>query len=159
LAEVKAEASSGDWWVPVEVEAADGSWSTALARPDIEAIIASSDTPCSRLRIVNPFDPIARDRARAKRLFGFDYRIEIYTPAEKRQYGYYVYPMLEGDRFVGRIEVKANRDAAELRVENVWPERGVRFGAGRLAKLEAELDRMARFVGTESVEFADGYLR
>jgi len=108
---------------------------------------------------VNPFDPIARDRDRARRLFGFDYRIEIYTPAAKRQYGYYVYPMLEGDKFVGRIEVKADRNAGILRVENVWPERGVSFGPGRMARLEAELGRMARFVGSDEISYADKFLR
>ena len=159
LTEVKSEFSQGDWWIPVEVETADGSWTAATARADIEEIIAQADTPCPRLRIVNPFDPIARDRDRAKRLFGFEYRIEIYTPAAKRQYGYYVYPMLEADKFVGRIEVKADREASVLRVDNVWPERGVSFGAGRMARLAAELGRMARFVRVNDVRYADGFLR
>jgi len=159
LDEVKAEFSRSDWWMPVEIECADGSWSTATARADIEDVIAKAATPSPRLRIVNPFDPIARDRDRAKRLFGFEYRIEIYTPAAKRQYGYYIYPMLEGDKFVGRIEVKADRDAGVLRVENVWPERGVSFGSGRIARLEAELGRMARFVGMGDVIYADGCLK
>ena len=157
LAEVKAELAGADWFVPVEIEAADGSWSSALARPDIEAVIAQADAPCPRLRIVNPFDPIVRDRARAQRLFGFEYRIEIYTPAEKRQYGYYVYPMLEGDRFVGRIEVRAEREAGHLQVDHLWPEPGVRFGAGRLARLEAELGRLARLVEVGDVVFTEGY--
>ena len=115
--------------------------------------------PSPRLRIVNPFDPIVRDRARALRLFGFDYRIEIYTPAEKRRYGYYVYPMLEGDRFVGRIEVKADRDAGVLRAEKLWPEPGTRFGQGRMAKLEAELSRMAKLVEADRVTIADALLQ
>lgn len=159
LTEVKDEVSRGDWWIPVEVEAADGSWSMAIARADIEEIIAKAETPSTRLRIVNPFDPIARDRDRAKRLFGFDYRIEIYTPAEKRQYGYYVYPMLEEDKFVGRIEVKADRGGGVLHIENVWPERGVSFGTGRIARLEAELGRMARFVGMSEITYAKRFIR
>ena len=108
---------------------------------------------------MNPFDPFVRDRDRAKRLFGFEYRIEIYTPAAKRQYGYYVYPMLEGDRFVGRIEVKADREAGVLRVENIWPEHSVSFGSGRTRRLEAELGRMARFVGVDQIEYRTGHLR
>lgn len=158
LSEVKDEFSRGDWWIPVEVEAADRSWSTATARADIEDMIAQADSPSLRLRIVNPFDPIARDRDRAKRLFGFEYRIEIYTPAAKRDYGYYVYPMLESDKFVGRIEVKADRDAEVLRVENVWPEKGISFGPGRIKRLEQELGRMARFVGMNNIVYADGYV-
>ena len=159
LVEIKDEFSRGDWWIPVEVETADGSWTAAMARADIEEIIAKAEPPSPRLRIVNPFDPIVRDRDRAKRLFGFEYRIEIYTPAAKRQYGYYVYPMLEGDRFVGRIEVKADREAGVLRVENIWPEHGVSFGSGRTRRLKAELGRMARFVGVDQIEYRTGHLR
>ena len=159
LAEIKSEVSRSDWWRSVEVETADGIWTPALARPDIERIVETATPPSSRLRIVNPFDPIVRDRARAKRLFNFEYRIEIYTPAEKRQYGYYVYPILEGDRFIGRIEVRADRDAGILRVENLWPEKKISFGPGRVNRLEAEVSRLAKFVGTPKVEFAGGYLR
>lgn len=159
LAEVKAELAARGHGVPAEIEGADGTWTPALARPDIEQVINDAPPPNPRLRIVNPFDPIVRDRARALRLFGFDYRIEIYTPAEKRRYGYYVYPMLEGDRFVGRIEVKADRDAGVLRAEKLWPESGLRFGQGRMARLEAELSRMAKFVEAERVMNASDLLQ
>jgi len=159
LSEVKAETANAGWWQPVEIEAADGAWSPALARPDIEVLISELKPPSSRLRIVNPFDPIARDRVRAKRLFDFDYKIEIYTPAAKRKYGYYVYPMLEGDKFVGRIEIRADRDAGVLRVEKLWPERGISFGAGRIDRLKAEVERMARFVETPEIELVQGYLQ
>ncbi len=98
---------------------------------------------------------MVRDRNRLKRLFGFDYRIEIYVPAAKRRYGYYVFPLLEGDRFVGRIEVRAARDEGRLNVLELWPEPGVRFGAGRLERLEAELARLARFVGVSEVAWPD----
>ncbi len=159
LSEVKAELAAQGDSVPVEIEGADGTWAQALARPDIEAVIAQAAPPSPRLRIVNPFDPIIRDRARALRLFGFDYRIEIYTPAEKRRYGYYVYPMLEGDRFVGRIEVKADRGAGVLRAEKLWPEPGYRFGQGRMDRLEAELSRLAKLAGVDGVTIADGFLQ
>ena len=80
-------------------------------------------------------------------------------PEPKRVYGYYVFPVLEGDRLVGRIDVKAFRDAGSLRVRAFWPEAGVKLTKGRRAKLEAELDRLARFAGCERVEFADGWER
>ncbi len=156
IAEVRARAADTRWWRAVEVEEEDGVWSPALARPDIEDVLADAPEPLSRMRIVNPFDPIARDRARCKRLFGFDYRIEIYTPAAKRQYGYYVYPVLEGDRFVGRIEAKLDSKTGVLSLDNVWPEAGVRFGAGRMGKLVSELERMGRFSGAEACEFGVG---
>src|SRR5436853_3959115 len=95
----------------VEIEGADGGWRRALAFADIEERLRSAPAPTSRLRLLNPFDPVVRDRGRLERLFGFDYRIEIFVPAAKRRWGYYVYPLLEGDRFVGRIEVKAERSA------------------------------------------------
>ena len=80
-------------------------------------------------------------------------------PEPKRKYGYYVFPVLEGDRLIGRIDVKAFRDAVTLRVKAFWPEAGVRLGAGRMQRLEAELDRLARFAGCERVEFLDGWLK
>ena len=152
LPEVKAwTAANAGQLVPVEIESSNGTWSAALALPDIEARLAAAPAPTSRLRILNPFDPVIRDRSRLTRLFGFDYRIEIFVPAAKRQWGYYVYPLLEGDRFVGRIEVKSDRDKGELSVHRLWPEPGVKWTGARQAKLEAELGRMARFVGASDV--------
>ncbi len=134
----------------VEIVCADKSVVKALAPADIEDRLADVPSPTSRLRILNPFDPVIRDRNRLSRLFGFDYRIEIFTPAAKRQYGYYVYPLLEGDRFVGRIEARADRKAGTLKLENVWWEPKVKETTARRAKLEAELERMARFVGVKA---------
>lgn len=137
--------------IEVEVETADGSLAPALALPDIEARLAVLPAATSRLRILNPFDPAVRDRTRLERLFGFDYRIEIFVPASKRKWGYYVFPLLEGDRFVGRIEARADRKAGLLTVLNFWTEPGVRWGKKRYQKLEAELERFGRFVGITSV--------
>ena len=115
--------------------------------------------PTRRLRLLSPFDPALRDRNRAEFLFGFFYRIEVFVPEPKRVWGYYVFPVLEGDRLVGRIDVKAFRDAGALRVKAFWPEAGVRLTKARRAKLEAELDRLARFAGCGRVEFLDGWER
>jgi uncharacterized protein YcaQ len=141
---------------PVEVQicGADGILRPALAAPDIGNRIAALPAPTARLRILNPFDPAVRDRARTKRLFGFEYVNEMFVPPQKRRWGYYVYPLLEGDRFVGRIELKADRKAGWLRVTGFWPEPGVRWGAPRAARLAAELDRLAHMVGAQSVEWA-----
>lgn len=152
LSEVKAwTAASGDELVPVEIEAANGGWHGALALRSIEERLACAPAPTSRLRILNPFDPVVRDRNRLTRLFGFDYRIEIFVPAAKRQWGYYVYPLLEGDQFVGRIEVTSDREKGQLSVHMLWPEPGVTWTDARQRKLAAELGRLARFVGARDV--------
>ena len=152
LGEVKAwAAAKARGLVPVEIESARGEWSAALALPDIETRLASVRAPGPRLRILNPFDPVIRDRNRLTRLFGFDYRIEIFVPEARRRWGYYVYPLLEGDRFVGRIEVKSDREAGEISVHQMWPEPGVKWSDARQAKLEAELGRLARLVGAQEV--------
>jgi hypothetical protein len=113
--------------------------------------------PANRVRILSPFDPALRDRKRAEWLFGFHYRIEIFVPAPKRQYGYYVFPVMEGDQLIGRIDMKRNGDV--LDVTAFWPEAGVAMGAGRLARLMAELKRAAAFGGCGEICFADGWLR
>ena len=70
-----------------------------------------------------------------------------------------VFPVLEGDRLIGRIDAKAFKEAGALRVKAFWPEVGVKLGQGRAQRLEAELDRLARFAGCDRVEMLDGWLR
>lgn len=148
--EVKAWAAASDLQA-VRVQGRDGVWREAVALPDIAARLDGMGKATSRLRIVNPFDPAVRDRDRLAALFGFDYRIEIFVPAAKRKWGYYVYPLLEGDRFVGRIDMKADRAKGALLVKQVWLEAGFDWTTARVKKLEAELARMARFVGAERI--------
>ncbi|MEO0750614.1 MAG: crosslink repair DNA glycosylase YcaQ family protein, partial [Pseudomonadota bacterium] len=135
----------------VEIEGADGSFRRALAAPDIETRLAQAQAPSSRLRLLNPFDPAIRDRVRLLRLFGFDYRNEMFVPKDQRLWGYYVYPLLEGHRFVGRCEVKADRSKGWLRVTGFWPEPGVKWSPARMDKFEAELARFARLAGIKDV--------
>lgn len=153
LEEVKAWAAAQKDLVPVEIETAEGDWSRALAPADIETRLAAAEAPTSRLRILSPFDPVIRDRARLKRLFGFDYRIEIFVPADRRVWGYYVYPLLEGDRMIGRLCAKADRNTGTLTVERLWTEPGVVWTPARAAKLEAELARFARLANTGEVDW------
>lgn len=144
---------------PVEIENADGSVRRAFARPD--TMVPSPDDPVApnRVRILSPFDPALRDRKRAERLFGFHYRIEVFVPEAKRKYGYYVFPILEGDSLIGRIDMKAHRDAGVLKVRALWPEPGLRWTKGRQSQLEAELERVRRFAGLDGVEFGADWLR
>lgn len=151
-------AEARDWLmrcrpVALRIEGADGTWREAWGAPDIEDRLKQAEDPALRLRILNPFDPAIRDRGRLERLFGFAYRNEMFVPRHKRQWGYYVYPLLEGDRFVGRCELKADRAADWMKVTGFWPEDGVRWGKARLAKLDAELRRFARLAGITTVEW------
>jgi uncharacterized protein len=130
-----------------------------LARPDIKTLIEALPEPPKRLRVLSPFDPLLRDRERLARLFGFDYRIEVFVPEAKRRYGYYVFPLLEGERLVGRLDMKADRQRARLDVKALWLEPGLRLTRGRQRRLEAELDRVRRFIGADTVHFAADFFR
>lgn len=75
--------------------------------------------------LLSPFDPIVWERRRTERMFGFHYRIEIYTPAPKRRFGYYSLPILIDDALVGRIDLKSDRKEGTLRVQSAWVEPGI----------------------------------
>ena len=121
--------------------------------PDIEAHLDDMPAPTSRLRVLSPFDPVLRDRARVERIFGFDYRIEIYVPGHKRKFGYYVFPLLEGSRFVGRIDMKAERAKDRLTVKGLWMEPRLSLSKARRTKLDNELTRQARLGAVRDIVF------
>lgn len=140
------------------LETVDGKSRASFAFADNVASLLDAPEPPARIRVLSPFDPLIRDRNRTERLFGFFYRIEVFVPEPKRQYGYYVFPLLEGDRLIGRIDMKAERKEGVLDVRRLWLEPGVKPTAGRLDKLEAELQRVARFAGMEAVRLQPGWL-
>ncbi|HEX5730234.1 winged helix-turn-helix domain-containing protein [Microbacterium sp.] len=99
--------------------------------------------------ILTPFDPVVWFRERAERLFGFEYRIEIYTPAPRRRFGYYSLPVLIGDEIVGRVDLKADRASSTLLVQSAWWEHG--RPADAATRLADELRAAARWQGLESI--------
>lgn len=141
----------------IEVQAADGQRRRSHALPDLADRVAALPEPSGRVRLLSPFDPALRDRARAERLFGFRYRIEIFVPAARRQYGYYVFPVMQGDRLIGRLD--ARRDGEALAVRAFWPEPGQRMGKARLAGLMAELQRLLPLAGARDIRLASDWLR
>jgi uncharacterized protein YcaQ len=104
-----------------------------------------------RAAVLSPFDPLVWNRDRAHRLFGFHYRIEIYTPAPKRQFGYYVLPVLVGEDLAGRLCMKADRQADTLRVNAAWREDDVQPGPVAEA-VAPTLVEMAQWLGLNRVE-------
>jgi uncharacterized protein YcaQ len=103
-----------------------------------------------------PFDPLIWERARTERLFGFRYRIEIYTPAARREYGYYVFPFLLDDELVARVDLKADRKDGVLRVPGAFAEPGTAAQPSRITtELAAELRLMAGWLGLGDVLVGD----
>lgn len=135
----------------IKWETFDGEWKSAFTHSNIEQRLQEISKPSTRIRIINPFDPLIRDRNRLKNFFGFNYKIEIFVPQHKRQWGYYVYPLLESDRFIGRIELKADRKANTLNILNFWPEPNVIWNKQRYKRLNAELTRLAQFVELKTI--------
>ena len=152
-----ARALAGRRIVEADIEMADGSKRKSFTTEAALEHTTSLAEPSLRVSLLSPFDPALRDRARAERLFGFHYRIEIFVPEAKRRYGYYVFPVLQGDRVIGRLDVK--RVGTTLHVRAFWPEPDVRMGAARSAALTSELDRVKHLAGAGNVEFAEGWLQ
>ncbi|MBW2314767.1 MAG: YcaQ family DNA glycosylase [Deltaproteobacteria bacterium] len=154
LADVRAwcrDAAAHGEIVEVEVAGADGSKPRCgFAFADWERRARRLPDAPERMRLLSPFDPVIRDRKRALRLFGFEYSFEAFVPAPKRRFGYYVLPLLEGDRFVGRLDPKFERDHGELVVRRVWWEPGVQPTRARKRALADAADRFAEQIGAET---------
>jgi uncharacterized protein YcaQ len=137
----------------VHVEAEDGSRpQKAFALPDYERRLRRAPPPPPGIRLLSPFDPVIRDRRKLLRLFGFDYRFEAFVPATQRRWGYYVLPLLEADRLVGRLDAKHHRNREALEVKKLLWEDGVRPTRRRLRALKDGLAILAERIGARSIE-------
>ncbi|MEM9966671.1 MAG: crosslink repair DNA glycosylase YcaQ family protein [Pseudomonadota bacterium] len=143
----------------IEITCADGGVKNVFAKPDLLEDAAFEQKPTCRLRLLSPFDPALRDRKRAKQLFGFDYRIEVFVPEAQRTFGYYVFPILQGDRIIARVDMKAFRDQDVLYVKALWPEGKMKWGKQRQQAFEAELHRVKKLAGVSHVSFQNGWLQ
>ena len=108
--------------------------------------------PSPKLRILSPFDNAVIQRKRLASLFEFDYQIECYVPKAKRKYGYFCLPILRGNRFVARLDAKADRKTGVFHVMNLYLERSVKNREALSTALSAELQRFAKFNSCTAVE-------
>lgn len=141
--------------LPVEVE---GLSTPLYIKAEEAAQLAAAEKPSAakkQVRLLAPLDCLMWDRRLIEAVFGFSYRWEIYTPAEKRQYSYYVLPVVYGERFAGRIEPVLDRKSGVLRVRHFWPEEGFRDTPAFRRSLETELERLAAFHGAREVRWEE----
>ena len=130
--------------VPVAIKDLPGDW---LAHREV---LEALDAPWQpRTTLLCPFDPLISDRERTEALFDFRYRVEIYVPAAKREFGYYVLPILHGDRLIGRIDPVLDRKRRVLKVNAVYAEPDARADAW--PAIRAAIDDLAGWIGADEV--------
>lgn len=134
--------------LPVEVEGLKGTAYVHPDRTDLIAKAAASDLEPTLTTLLSPFDPLVWDRTRAQELFNFDYKIECYTPAAKRRYGYFTLPILHHGQLIGRLDAKAHRAQRVFEVKALYLEPGVSVHETLVADLAAALSRLAEWHGT-----------
>lgn len=118
---------------------------------DLAAGAAAGSLAATTTTLLSPFDPVVWDRRRALELFGFDYRLECYTPAEKRRYGYFTLPILRRGALVGRIDAKAHRREQVFEVKSVALEAGVKVSERLLRDIADAVQRCANWHGCPRV--------
>jgi hypothetical protein len=142
--------------LPVEVEGLKRTqYVIASEMPILEATAAPDSLPPPSVSFLAPLDPLVWDRKMLRSLWSFDYLWEVYVPGPKRKWGYYVLPMVFGDRFVGRIEPRIDRKAKTLGILGIWFEAGFEplDAPGFIAALREALDAYADFVGASNVSW------
>ncbi len=141
--------------IPVRVE--DWLHATYVHRDLAQLLVAAEagTLKSTVTTLLSPFDPVVWDRKRAFELFDFDYRIECYTPAPKRKYGYFVLPILHRGRLVGRLDAKAHRGEGVFEVKALFLEPVVRPTQRLAAELDAALARCALWHGCGAVRVSD----
>ncbi|USB33203.1 crosslink repair DNA glycosylase YcaQ family protein [Paenibacillus sp. YPG26] len=119
--------------------------------PLIEAVLQNNQDPSPRCELIAPLDNLLWDRKLISELFGFEYTWEIYTPAVKRKFGYYVLPLLYGESIIGRAEITVERKSGTLVVKNIWYETGVKPTTQLRTALNGCIQRFALFNGCETI--------
>ena len=127
--------------VPVTIDSMPGAWLTHASLLDVRFR--------GRTTLLSPFDDLVSDRARTERLFDFRYRLEIYVPKAKREYGYFVLPILHGDRLIGRIDPAYDRNSRVLHIKAAYAEPGA--PADAWPAVRSSIDELAAWLGAVEV--------
>ena len=126
------------------------------------ALLKECETPFSmekKVRLLPPLDAMLWDRRLIAALFDFSYKWEVYTPQQERRYGYYVLPVLYGERFAGRVEPVTDREGGVLEIRAFWPEPGVRLTDRFLWEMEDALRQLARFLALKGLKWRENWMR
>jgi len=153
LAQALAQMQEAQTILPVNVEGLGPAWLHASLLPLLEQAQADKLT-ATHSAVLSPFDPVVWDRKRAEQLFGFSYRLECYTPAPKRQYGYFVLPLLHRGRLVGRMDAKMHRKTGVLEVIALFLEEGVSPSLQLEKGLQRAITAFARWQGAQRITFS-----
>ena len=134
--------------IPVKVTGSDEQYYTTKSK--LKELDKASNN--KHIHILSPFDNLVIQRKRMTTLFGFEYIIECYVPAPKRKFGYFCLPVLYGDKFIGRLDAKADRQSGVFKVINFFPEEGVKINAKMKSSFDKKMMELARFSGCEEVK-------
>jgi len=140
--------------IPVQVEGSNATrYVLGEEEPILDATASPASPPSLAVTFLAPLDPMIWDRRLLRDLFGFDYIWEVYIPAAKRRWGYYVLPILFGDRLVGRIEPRLDRASPDLRILGIWFEKDFSpmEAPGFIAALRDALEAYRSFVGARLI--------
>lgn len=153
LAQALAQMQEAQTILPVNVEGLGPAWLHASLLPLLEQAQADKLT-ATHSAVLSLFDPVVWDRKRAEQLFGFSYRLECYTPAPKRQYGYFVLPLLHRGRLVGRMDAKMHRKTGVLEVIALFLEEGISPSLQLEKGLQRAITDFARWQGAQRITFS-----
>ena len=135
---------------PVEIEGVKGDW--WVRADDVETLQSMNGDWSGRTALLSPFDNLLCDRGRTEELWGFSHRLEIYTPKAKRRWGYFVLPILHGDRLIGRADLRMDRKAGRLVAPAIHREDGAPKGKAIAKSIRRELERLAAWQNAADLE-------
>jgi uncharacterized protein YcaQ len=135
----------------IAVEGGAGEW--FIHADDVPLLDQLGAIDFARTTLLSPFDNLICDRARTRQLFDFDFTIEIYVPPHKRRYGYYVLPILHGDRLIGRVDPKMDREHGRLMVNAVHAEAAAPMNRTTARAIRGAIEELATFLGAAEIVF------